>query len=412
MYSQQVYPSFTPNHDIIPEGFEDYYHHCQAFFSPAAWPDNGDLGGHQAQVVAWNHAPQPEPPGHVNLCAPQTHQLNMETPWMVESQKIEESEDSDGSEEEEKSHPVLQYCPRDCTPAFWPGSPNFSSQTQKNANVPGSDLYPTPPNTPVETLAFNLESSCSTEEVAKGSDSLASQAMTSTGAQKKILSDKLKDTLEMLSEMEIEQFARNLKQKRLNMGFTQADVCYAMELLYGKAYSQTTICRFESFQLSYKNMCRIKPFLHRWLQDAENKESHQELIRQAQALAQSRKRKRRTGIDGFARESLETYFMNYPKPCPKELERIAEELHMEKDVVRVWFCNRRQKRRCLVLKELSNQGYEPQHIVHHVGVFSHQMPFPGYTSGSPPMYNPSFYHKNDMFQQPAPYGMQFGNQIF
>ncbi|XP_077350037.1 POU domain, class 5, transcription factor 1.1-like [Lithobates pipiens] len=419
MCSQQVYPSFTLNHGIIQEGFEGYYHPFQPFFSPAVRTDSGDLGEHQAQFMAWNHAPQLEPPGHFNLYAPASHQLNMETPWMVESREIEESEDSDGSVEE-KSHPALQYHPHKWTTAFWSRSPDFSSQTQNPVNIPDSRVCMTPPNLspslPVETAADDVEcsrcSSTPTQEVAKESNSLASQTMTSVGAQEKIVSDDLKDTLEMLSEMEMEQFARDLKQKRLNMGFTQADVCYSVEVLYGKTFNQATICRFESLQLSYKNMCQIKPFLHRWLEDAENKEGFQELISQGQALAQCRKRKRRTGIDSIAKDGLEAYFMYHYKPGPQELEQIAEALHMEKDVVRVWFCNRRQKERCRIMKGLGNQGYEPQHIVPHGGYFPHQeMPFPGYTSGFPPMYNPAFYHKNYMFQQPVPHGMQLGNQI-
>jgi len=34
-------------------------------------------------------------------------------------------------------------------------------------------------------------------------------------------------------------------------------------------FSQTTICRFENLQLSYKNACKLRPILEQWLQDAE-----------------------------------------------------------------------------------------------------------------------------------------------
>ncbi|KAG6921308.1 POU domain class 5 transcription factor 3, partial [Chelydra serpentina] len=43
--------------------------------------------------------------------------------------------------------------------------------------------------------------------------------------------------------------------------FTQADVGLALGVLYGKMFSQTTICRFEALQLSFKNMCKLKPLL-------------------------------------------------------------------------------------------------------------------------------------------------------
>ena len=53
-------------------------------------------------------------------------------------------------------------------------------------------------------------------------------------------------------------------------GFTQGDVGLAMGKLYGNDFSQTTISRFEALNLSFKNMCKLKPLLHKWLEDAEN----------------------------------------------------------------------------------------------------------------------------------------------
>ena len=35
--------------------------------------------------------------------------------------------------------------------------------------------------------------------------------------------------------------------------------------------------------------------------------------------------------------------MQNQKPTSEEILLIAEQLHMEKEVIRVWFCNRRQK---------------------------------------------------------------------
>ncbi|XP_070593914.1 POU domain, class 5, transcription factor 1 isoform X2 [Erythrolamprus reginae] len=78
---------------------------------------------------------------------------------------------------------------------------------------------------------------------------------------------------------ELEQFAKELKHKRITLGFTQADVGMALGLLYGKMFSQTTICRFEALQLSFKNMCKLKPLLQRWLQEADSNENLQEVVR-------------------------------------------------------------------------------------------------------------------------------------
>ena len=39
--------------------------------------------------------------------------------------------------------------------------------------------------------------------------------------------------------------------------------------VHGSVFSQTTICRFENLQLSYKNACKLRPILEDWLQEAE-----------------------------------------------------------------------------------------------------------------------------------------------
>ena len=48
---------------------------------------------------------------------------------------------------------------------------------------------------------------------------------------------------------DLERFAREFKQKRIKLGYTQADVGLALGTLYGNVFSQTTICRFEALQV-------------------------------------------------------------------------------------------------------------------------------------------------------------------
>lgn len=59
--------------------------------------------------------------------------------------------------------------------------------------------------------------------------------------------------------------------------------------------------------------------------------------------AMGRKRKKRTSIETNVRVSLERAFIMNPKPTSEEITALAENLCMEKEVVRVWYCNRRQK---------------------------------------------------------------------
>jgi class 3 POU domain transcription factor len=41
--------------------------------------------------------------------------------------------------------------------------------------------------------------------------------------------------------------------------------------------------------------------------------------------------------------ALEQHFHKQAKPSAQEISALAESLQLEKEVVRVWFCNRRQK---------------------------------------------------------------------
>ncbi|CAJ0928238.1 unnamed protein product, partial [Mesorhabditis belari] len=68
---------------------------------------------------------------------------------------------------------------------------------------------------------------------------------------------------------DLEQFAALFKKQRIKFGFTQGDVGQALGKRYGTDFSQTTISRFEAMNLSFKNMCKLRPLLKEWLTDAE-----------------------------------------------------------------------------------------------------------------------------------------------
>uniref|UniRef100_A0A803YQC5 Homeobox domain-containing protein n=1 Tax=Meleagris gallopavo TaxID=9103 RepID=A0A803YQC5_MELGA len=56
----------------------------------------------------------------------------------------------------------------------------------------------------------------------------------------------------------------------------------------------------------------------------------------------SKKRKRRTSFTPQAIEALNAYFEKNALPTGQEITEIAKELNYDREVVRVWFCNRRQ----------------------------------------------------------------------
>ena len=122
-----------------------------------------------------------------------------------------------------------------------------------------------------------------------------------------------------------------------------------MGKLYGNDFSQTTISRFEALNLSFKNMCKLKPLLAKWLEDANAMNSSPSALggnldgSESPESAAARRRKKRTSIDQVIRVALEKNFLLNSKPTSEEIAMVAYGLQMEKEVVRVWYCNRRQK---------------------------------------------------------------------
>ncbi|XP_042666465.1 pituitary-specific positive transcription factor 1 isoform X1 [Centrocercus urophasianus] len=138
---------------------------------------------------------------------------------------------------------------------------------------------------------------------------------------------------------ELEKFANEFKLRRIKLGYTQTNVGEALAAVHGSEFSQTTICRFENLQLSFKNACKLKSILSKWLEEAEQVGA----LYNEKVGMNERKRKRRTTISIAAKEALERHFGEQSKPSSQEIMRMAEGLNLEKEVVRVWFCNRRQR---------------------------------------------------------------------
>ncbi|XP_049903328.1 POU domain, class 2, transcription factor 2 isoform X6 [Epinephelus moara] len=187
---------------------------------------------------------------------------------------------------------------------------------------------------------------------------------------------------------ELEQFARTFKQRRIKLGFTQGDVGLAMGKLYGNDFSQTTISRFEALNLSFKNMCKLKPLLEKWLNDAETMSIDSTLPSPSSLSSPTlgfdgvpgRRRKKRTSIETNVRVALERAFMTNQKPTSEEILLIAEQLNMEKEVIRVWFCNRRQKE-----KRINPSSATP--------------PLPSQPPTAPPTHKPPCYSPHMMSSQ-------------
>ncbi|XP_026848928.1 inhibitory POU protein isoform X9 [Drosophila persimilis] len=151
---------------------------------------------------------------------------------------------------------------------------------------------------------------------------------------------------------ELEAFAERFKQRRIKLGVTQADVGKALanlKLPGVGALSQSTICRFESLTLSHNNMIALKPILQAWLEEAEAQAKNKRRDPDAPSvLPAGEKKRKRTSIAAPEKRSLEAYFAVQPRPSGEKIAAIAEKLDLKKNVVRVWFCNQRQKQKRIV----------------------------------------------------------------
>uniref|UniRef100_A0A914IAT6 POU domain protein n=1 Tax=Globodera rostochiensis TaxID=31243 RepID=A0A914IAT6_GLORO len=158
---------------------------------------------------------------------------------------------------------------------------------------------------------------------------------------------------------ELERFAEHFKQRRIKLGVTQADVGKALAYLKMPgvgSLSQSTICRFESLTLSHNNMVALKPILHSWLEKAE--EATKNAVANDGAgeaagvihcaggiLPCVEKKRKRTSIAAPEKRMLEEFFRQQSRPTGDRISSIAEKLDLKKNVVRVWFCNQRQKQK-------------------------------------------------------------------
>ncbi|XP_061111864.1 POU domain, class 6, transcription factor 2-like [Conger conger] len=185
--------------------------------------------------------------------------------------------------------------------------------------------------------------------------------------------------LEGVNLEEIREFAKAFKIRRLSLGLTQTQVGQALSAAEGPAYSQSAICRhtilrghfllpqeaqesglasgltaklnpgllyparFEKLDITPKSAQKIKPVLERWMAEAEARHrSGMQNLSDFIAHEPSKKRKRRTSFTPQALEILNAHFERNTHPSGQEMTEIAEKLNYDREVVRVWFCNKRQ----------------------------------------------------------------------
>uniref|UniRef100_A0A8C8RD79 POU domain protein n=1 Tax=Pelusios castaneus TaxID=367368 RepID=A0A8C8RD79_9SAUR len=409
MFAQEGLPSssFGFGAAVLPEGSAPFSKSSyslspqQPFFTFPAVKTEYEAG-EAGQVKAWGPFPGPEPP-------------RQQGPRLLENRADPKEEPSQEKGRTETSPdaqcallPAGPYYAHPWSSPFWPALAGSSSAP------PGGPLpSQTFPGVGVFPGSHHALCPSALHQASGGLSSLGSSRSSSGAASEGGQSSDSGDEDATPTSEELEQFARDLKHKRISLGFTQADVGMALGTLYGKMFSQTTICRFEALQLSFKNMCKLKPLLQRWLNEAESSDGLPELCNAEQVLAQARKRKRRTSIENNVKGTLESFFRKCVKPSPQQISQIAEDLNLDKDVVRVWFCNRRQKGKRLLLPFDENEGamYDMNPTLAHPvlpGAVSTQAYAPTSLASPAPIYMPAF-HKGEIFPQALQPAVSMGN---
>lgn len=143
---------------------------------------------------------------------------------------------------------------------------------------------------------------------------------------------------------DIRDFAKQFKLRRLQLGLTQTQVGMALSATQGPSYSQSAICRFEKLDITPKSAQKIKPVLEAWMSEAETKlqNGNPAALSEFMGSESNKKRKRRTSFTPQALDLLNEFFKKNTHPSSLEMTELAERLNYEREVVRVWFCNKRQ----------------------------------------------------------------------
>ncbi|CAH8651759.1 unnamed protein product [Heterobilharzia americana] len=161
---------------------------------------------------------------------------------------------------------------------------------------------------------------------------------------KTIIQEKQEDNSLSEDLTEIYEFAHLFKLRRLSLGLTQTQVGASLNAKEGPAYSQSAICRFEKLDVTLKSAKRMKPVLERWLSETEAIQHNGTSDSFGSQLVHRppRKRKRRTCFSTRALNCLLNQLERNPYPTKAEMTELAKALTYDREVIRVWFCNRRQ----------------------------------------------------------------------
>jgi len=231
---------------------------------------------------------------------------------------------------------VLPIMKVDTNPRCQPVSPP--------ANLPLLPM-PAPPPAPPAPVTIQAPAPVSVAVAEEDSDVMLNQ-LDGTGLPK---------VMQGIDLDQVKQFAAEFKAARQSLGLTQTQVGQALNssVVEGEeniSVSQSTICRFEKLEITALQVKKLLPALRAWLDWAQQRQSKglPVLVTEGpEASKDIKKRKKRTVFNKESQKVLSEEFDQNNSPSSVQLSEIADRLGLDRETVRVWFCNRRQSLRKL-----------------------------------------------------------------
>ena len=120
-------------------------------------------------------------------------------------------------------------------------------------------------------------------------------------------------------------------------------------------WSSIFYLRFEKLDITPKSAQKIKPVLENWMIEAEERyKNGNQTLTEFIGNDSNKKRKRRTSFTPGALDVLNIFFEKNTHPTGQEMTELSQTLNYDREVVRIWFCNKRQALRSHIKKETNS----------------------------------------------------------
>ena len=151
-----------------------------------------------------------------------------------------------------------------------------------------------------------------------------------------------------IEQQRVKEFVEQFKVERIKFGYSPADVNQQLAIRYGITFPAVTIDQFEANQLSLQEMISTTKILKCWIIDMVRASGMAE--KKVQELFEivpppRRELKKRTIIDEHTKTILDDEFTKNEKPSPAQQTEIAAKIGVERNVIKIWFANQRQRRK-------------------------------------------------------------------